>query len=245
VSDSGNAIVGVYRRENAPHVLGLLEPALTRGWRTAWWGLDGDRAELREFTVGEGPGLKLPLLNRLLEHVGKPAGWTVLSDDDLRFVRGDVVGFVELCERGALDLAQPARAPGTNCSHGITVAAPRSRVRRTTFVESGPLVAIGPAWRDHILPLPDSRGMGWGVELDWFDLVAHGCRLGIVDAAVIQHLGDAGDHYDTSEIRQTLRAELAARGQADWRAFQRTLAVWRPWRRSPPWQGERLTGESP
>lgn len=77
---------------------------------------------LRHVTVGEGPGLKLPLLNETLRRVGGTAQWTILSDDDLRFRTGDVTSFLDLCERAHLDLAQPARAHGTQASHQITAA---------------------------------------------------------------------------------------------------------------------------
>ena len=229
------AIVGVYRRQNAAHVLRLLEPALAAGWKTAWWALDGTDARLDEVTVGEGPGLKLPLLNRVLARLGAPTRWTVLSDDDLHFVRGDVVRLVRLGERAQLDVVQPARAGGTHRSHAITTAIHLSRARVTSFVESGPLVAIGPRFRERILPLPEQRGMGWGVELDWFDLVAEGCRLGIVDSLTIEHLGDAGQHYDTTEMRKALQEELAARGHPGLEGVRSTLSVWRPWQRTPPW----------
>ncbi len=62
-------------------------------------------------------------------------------------------------------------------------------VRLTTFVESGPLVAVAPKWVERVTPLPVWRGMGWGLELEWIDLQAEGCRLGIVDATTVVHLG--------------------------------------------------------
>jgi hypothetical protein len=235
-SEAGSGlIVGIYRRRNADHVLRLVEPAAAAGWRTAWWGLDGSESSLAELTVGEGPGLKLPLLNETLRRAGEPSAWTVVSDDDLVFRRGNVVALVESCTRGRLDLAQPARARGTERSHGITAAVRFSRMRATTFVESGPLVAIGPHCRDRVLPFPEERGMGWGVEIDWFDLAAAGCTLGVVDEIVIEHLGERGAHYDETEIRARLVEELEARGHPLWAGMRNTVAVWRPWQRTPPW----------
>ncbi len=228
-------IVGIYRHDNAEHVSRLLEPALAAGWPTGWWALDRTHPQLAEITVGEGPGLKLPLLNETLGLLGSTGGWTVLSDDDLRFRRGDVVRFVELAERAGLDLAQPGRVPGTGRSHEITVAAPRSRVRTTTFVESGPLVGVGPRCHDRILPLPEARGMGWGVEIDWHDLLGEGCRLGIVDATPVEHLGAWAADYDIGEMRRELLAELEQRGHPMWNGMRETLEVWRPWRRRAPW----------
>jgi hypothetical protein len=231
------AIVGIYRAANAGHVERLLGPALAAGWSTAWWALDRVAPELEAHTVGEGPGEKLPLLDEALERIGPPGGPVVLSDDDIAFERGNVIELVEVAARAGLGLAQPAHAAGSEVSHGITRAQPRSRARLTTFVESGPCVAIAPEWTDRVLPLPRERGMGWGLELDWIDLAAEGCRLGIVDAVQVVHLGKVGETYDDTAIRARMHDELAARGVEDWGPLQRTLATWRPWQRRPSWVG--------
>lgn len=229
------AIVGIYRYENAEHVARLLAPALAEGWPVAWWALDRPHPALEDVTVGSGAGLKLPLLNETLRRLGSAEAWTLLSDDDLRFRKGDVVRFVSLCEQGKLDLAQPARARGTERSHPITTAARFSRIRLTTFVESGPLFAVGPRFRDRILPLPEHRGMGWGVEIDWYELLTQGCRLGIVDGAVIEHLGERASAYDDTELQRSIRAELEAHGHPLWEGMRNTLEFWRPWRLRSPW----------
>lgn len=228
-------IVGVYRRRNAEPVRRLLAPALEHGWRAGWWALDETDPSLRDVTLGEGPGLKLALLNETLRRIGSPTEWLVLSDDDLRFCKGDVVRFVRLCVRAEFDLAQPARARGTQLSHGITVAPRLSRARRTTFVESGPLFAVGPRFRHRILPLPEHRGMGWGVEIDWHDLLADGCRLGVVDSVQIEHLGELGSDYEAGQVKSLLFDELAARGRPDWAGMRQTLATWELWQLRPPW----------
>lgn len=228
-------IVGIYRRRNAPYVLSLLEPALAQGWVTGWWALDETHPDLRTVTLGEGPGLKLPLLNETWHRLGSPAGWTVFSDDDLRFRSGDVVEFIRRCARAGFDLAQPARARGTQLSHGITIAPRFSRARLTTFVESGPLFAVGPRCRARILPLPEERGMGWGVEIDWHDLAQDGCKLGIVDATAIEHLGSVGKEYEANEIKARMFAELHERGHPEWAGMRETLATWFLWQVKPPW----------
>jgi hypothetical protein len=111
-------IVGIYRRRNAEYVLRLLEPALARRWGTAWWALDGVHPSLAEHTVGEGPGEKFPLVNETMRR-SPPASWILVCDDDIRFVRGDVVRLLELSSRAGFDLAQPARAQGTEYGIGI------------------------------------------------------------------------------------------------------------------------------
>ena len=228
-------IVGVYREANAATVEALLAPALAAGWTTAWWALDRVAPSLERHTVGSGPGEKLPLLNETLARHGPPSGALVLSDDDVAFAAGDLTTLHGLAERARLDLAQPAHASGSEVSHGITRAQPRSRARLTTFVESGPLVLVSASWVGRVTPLPESRGMGWGVELDWIDLRNVGCRLGIVDAVRVVHLGKVAATYDDASVREAMRAELRERGVEDWGPLQETLATWRPWRRRPPW----------
>ena len=227
------AIVGVYREASSPVVERLLAPALAAGWSTAWWALDRTTSSLAAVTVGEGAGEKLPLLNRVLEHHGPVEGPLLLSDDDIVFERGDVVELVALSERAGLALAQPAHAAGSEVSHGITRARRGSRVRLTTFVESGPLVVVAADAVARVAPLPEARGMGWGLELDWIDL---GVPVGIVDAVRVRHLGKVSGTYDDTELRTRMRAELAERGLDGWAPLQRTLAVWRPWQRRPPWR---------
>ena len=120
--------------------------------------------------------MRLSLLNELARHV-PDEGYVVVSDDDVVFTRGTLDALVVLCERARLDLAQPSRSDDNsrfefNVAHAITRARRLSRVRLTTCVETGPLVVLGPRWRDRILPFPEERGMGWGVELDWHELTA-------------------------------------------------------------------------
>jgi hypothetical protein len=38
------AIIGLYRHENADHVLRLIERALAEGWQVAWWPLGRPQA---------------------------------------------------------------------------------------------------------------------------------------------------------------------------------------------------------
>lgn len=228
------SLVGVYRARNADRVRRLLEPALAHGWVAAWWALDEVADELADVTVGAGPGVKLPLLNETLRRSGGRSGWLVVSDDDLTFARGDVARLVDLCGRARLDLAQPARADRP-VDHGITAARSWSVARRTSFVEIGPLFVVGPAWRDRIVPFPEERGMGWGLELEWLDLFREGCALGIVDAVRVRHEDARGLDYDDDREIDRVHAELEARGFAGWGEVQETLATWRPWRRAPRW----------
>jgi hypothetical protein len=164
-----------------------------------------------------------------------PRAHVVVADDDAVFVRGSLASFLETMAAAQLDLAQPGHVLRSNISHRITWRRPLSRARLTTFVEIGPLFAVDPAWRDRIMPFPSGIGMGWGLELDWMDLRADGCRLGIVDATPIRHLSPFAAAYAPDEEIAKLTRLLEERGAPDWRGLRRTVATWRPWRRRPPW----------
>ena len=94
------------------------------------------------------------------------------------------------------------------------------------------MVVVGPRWRDRILPLPAERGMGWGVEYDWWELYVLGCRLGIVDAMPIVHMGMPMQDYDWRDMNRRLKEEAAAKGHPHWQAVE----TWRPWQKQPPWK---------
>lgn len=227
-------MIGIYRARNANYVRDLIAPVRATDWLLAWWALDEVAPELADVTVGVGGGEKLPLLDEILRQTGLTRKWLVVADDDVVFTRGEVVGLTTICARARLDLAQPARSD-TNVDHAITSSRRLSIARRTTFVEMGPLFVVGPDWLDRVVPFPEWRGMGWGLELDWLDLLRQGCRLGIVDIVRVRHEGVRGDGYDLRLYLQRTKGELADRGAQDWAELQKTLDIWRPWRRRPPW----------
>jgi hypothetical protein len=234
------ALVGVYRARNADRVRRIVQPALDEGWVVSWWALDEVVGDLAGITAGCGPGAKLPLVNEILRLAGD-SEWLVVSDDDVTFDRGDVIQLVSLCARAGLDLAQPARTDAF-VDHEITAARRLSLARRTSFVEIGPIVAVGPGWRERIVPFPEERGMGWGLELDWLELHREGCALGIVDAVRVRHEGDRGEDYDYRAQAHRVHAELEERGFGGWQDLQLTVGTWRPWQRSPAWARARAAG---
>ena len=102
-------------------------------------------------------------------------------------------------------------------------------------MEIGPLFVIGPRWRDRVLPFPEERGMGWGLELAWLDLFREGCELGIVDAVRVRHEGSRGEEYDDVDEIDRVHARLESLGYRGWSDVQVTLGTWRPWQRAPSW----------
>ena len=87
--DTGGLVVCVYRCRNEVHVARLIDPFARRGWTVALWALDETPHDLRPFTVGQGPGERLPLLQQCINEAGGAAGWLVMADDDIEFVTGD------------------------------------------------------------------------------------------------------------------------------------------------------------
>lgn len=229
----------MYRRRNASVLERLLAPVDAAGWAVRLWALDERDPALAALTAGTGPGTKFELVNRLLADTPPETGdYVVVVDDDVAFVRGNLVSFARTAAAAGLDLSQPAHVLWSNISHRITWMRPLTRARLTTFVEIGPIFAVSPAWRDRVVPFPDHVGMGWGLELEWMDLMDSGCRLGIVDSTPVRHLARFATAYAPDEEIARLTRLLEERGAPGWKGLRRTLARWRPWRREPPWAAQ-------
>jgi hypothetical protein len=227
------AIIGVYRARNAARVRALQEGA-GRDAQMLVWALDNVAPELAPWTVGHGPGLRIELLNRLYAHL--PAdfgGWLVLADDDVVLSMGTLAQAVELAGLAGFGLCQPAHDRNSRRSHRINEAHAMSVARLTTFVEVGPIVLISPQWRNRVLPMPETYGMGPGLESEWMRLGDKGCRLGVLDAVRVSHLGIPGSEYDLEQSVAAFRAEI--REQGGRRSALRTERTWRVWRSRPPW----------
>lgn len=231
----GLAVVCVYRGRNAPVVRELLAQVPQAVVRL--WSLDGEVPEdLRELTVGTGPGNRLALLDRLAAGVPPEAREhaLVLADDDVRLVIGDLAQLVEAGRRFGLDLFQPAHLATSCSSWPFTVRRGLVFAREVDYVEQGPLVVLSGAAQRALLPLPDDLDMGWGIEARWWVAAGReGLRLGIVDAVSMLHLGAVGAAYDRSAQEDVLQREVEAAGLQDitelHREYQRTWA-WAAWR---------------
>jgi glycosyltransferase involved in cell wall biosynthesis len=233
-------VLCIYRALNAARVAPLLAEALTRGWDVRLWALDAVAPSLAAQTVGMGAGPKFPLLNRLTSGLDlERYDWVVVSDDDVALDHGAVDELLAVAEAAGLDFVQPAHTERSHRENAITVRRPLSVARRTTFVEIGPVFAVRRPWASRVVPFPDDHGMGWGLELEWFDLERSGARLGIVDAVALRHLDPVGKGYAKVEELDRLRSRLDARGLSDMADVQQTLATWRPWQRRPAWVGRR------
>jgi len=234
--DRSVLLLAVYRSANATTVGRLVDDALGRGWNVRLWALDRTAPSLAAVTVGEGVGDKFPLLNRLVEGQDlERFDWVVAADDDFVFIGGSLVELLDVAEAAGLDHLQPAHTELSHRDIEFTVRRPLSVARRTTFVEIGPVFAFRAPWITELLPFPAQHTMGWGLELEWFDLQQRGMRLGIVDSVPIRHLGRVGRAYAKDEQRKRLRALLAVRDIDSLGDIQRTCGTWRPWQAGPPW----------
>ena len=89
-----------------------------------------------------------------------------------------------------------------------------------------------------VFPFAAAHSMGWGLELEWFDFVGGGARLGIIDVVAVRHLRPVGNAYPKREEEARLRALMRARGLSSLRDIQRTVGTWRAWHARPPWSAQ-------
>jgi hypothetical protein len=179
---------------------------------------------LAKHTVAEGLAEgKFGNLNRVLAKApsaaaagAAPAGldfdWILAVDDDLLLPPRFLDRFIVLCERFALDLAQPAQTLRSHSAWRVTRRRPASLVRETRFVEIGPLTAFGRRAAAELLPFPGLR-FGWGLDLHWAAIAAEReWRLGVVDATPVRHeSATVGSAYPRAEAEAEATGFLASR----------------------------------
>ena len=231
-------VLGVYRFKNAAILAPHIEDAKRHKWKTRLWGLDAVHPSLQACSAGTGKGSKFSLLNRLIQGEDLSAfDWVVVMDDDVRFKRGSMAQFLAIAEAAGMALAQPAHTMGSFVSHGITLCQPLAVARLTTFVEVGPIFAVNRAWVSKLMPFPEDYEMGWGLDVEWSDLRAHGARLGVVDWVTLRHLQPVAKGYDDAPECERLKRSLRARDVQSIADIHKAVAVWRPWQSRCPWMG--------
>jgi hypothetical protein len=201
----------IYRAPHRELTLEKVRQAEASGWDIRLWALDEVDPALARYTAGAGPGARFALLNRLAEGVD-PRHWLAICDDDTRIAYPWTIStFLTVCARVGFDLAQPAHAPDSLHAHPFTEQQ-WGLARDTTYVETGPILAMSPRLRRRALPFPVGTQMGWYADVEWTDLVAEGYRLGIVDAVPLEHMALPGATYDQEEEHAWLDAALQERG---------------------------------
>ena len=224
------AVFGVYGGEAEPMAAAVQQLRNSRHSLTIALGALGRRAhELAPLTVLEGmAGGRLSNLNRLAEAApAADADWVLLLDDDVVLPRRFLDRLLLLAERFDLQLAQPALSRSSHTAWPVT----RRRaclLRRTRFVEMGPVVLMARETFATLTPFPEG-GMGWGVCLHWAAVAEReGWSVGIADAVPVRHdMRPPALDYDREEARAAARELLGAREHIGWRQADVVLATYR------------------
>ncbi|TMK97719.1 MAG: glycosyltransferase family 2 protein [Actinobacteria bacterium] len=178
----------------------------------------------------EGRG-KFETLNLLLaDHPPEAYDWLVVLDDDVRLPGGFLDRFIFLCERFALQLAQPAHRLDSHAAWPHTRRRRGSVAHEVAFVEIGPVTAFARETFTTLLPFPGLR-MGWGLDAHWAALARErGWRCGVIDAVAIAHRSaPAAAAYSREAAVAEARAFLAERPYVRAEEARRTLATHRHW----------------
>jgi hypothetical protein len=158
---------------------------------------------------------KFENLTTALEKVGEPAcnfDWVILTDDDIALPAGFTDDFIGLAEMGGLTMAQPAHRRFSHATFAVTRRQWGALVRRTQFVEIGPVTAIRGDVVNALLPFPKSR-WAWGLDVLWAQTARdRNWPVGVVDGAPVEHLRPVAGAYDSSLARQEARDFLTRHG---------------------------------
>ena len=236
-------LLAIYRRRNHRTMRALVRQVGAHA-DIRLWALDEVIPELANVTVGKGPGPKFTVLNRLLATREVPAGaYIAVADDDVVLAGGTVGRMVELMARARVDLAMPAHSPASHFTYPITIGRTATLVTLVGFVEIGPLFVVSAEWAPKVLPFPENAAMGWGLDVEWTELAAAGCRLAILDRYRMFHCVPPARSYEQGPEMERLGAALARRGVTTLDQLMTRDRRWRSWRSEPPWSSERRAGE--
>ncbi len=134
--------------------------------------------------------------------------WLLVTDDDVGFPPRFLDDFLFLAELAELKLCQPAHRFHSYAMFKLTYRTWNSLVRRTNFVECGPVTAFHRDVFPLVLPFPESR-WAWGIDLHWAEQLRQaGHALGIVDATPMEHLKPVGNAYDFTKAIAEARGFL-------------------------------------
>jgi len=189
-----------------------------------------DPALQTETTLSGLAGGKFENLNRLLAAAPpvEDHDWLIVADDDVELAPRFLDRFVALCERLALDIAQPAQTMRSHAAWRVTRRRPFSLARQTQYVEIGPVTAFSRRAAAELTPFPELR-FGWGLDNHWGALAKErGWRLGIVDSLPVRHESQrVATTYTHAEAIEEGRHFLAGRPYVRTEEAQRTLATYR------------------
>lgn len=127
--------------------------------------------------------------------------WLLVTDDDVRLPADflDLLMFFAL--RCDLKFAQPAHRFVSYASARIIVRRFKSLVRRTQFVENGPVTLFHSSTFPEILPFPSLR-WAWGIDVLWSAIAMRkGWRMGVIDGLSLKHWRPVGNSYNANAAR--------------------------------------------
>jgi hypothetical protein len=137
--------------------------------------------------------------------------WVLILDDDIAVPDHFLDLFVYFCHRERLQLAMPAHRFLSHKIFAVTERHWGSVVRRTAFVEIGPLTLLHATLFAQLMPFPSLR-FGWGLDVLWSsEAQRQGWRLGVVDATPIRHLRPVGQSYSGGLAMEEASRFLEAR----------------------------------
>jgi|GEM_PF-207012 len=134
-------------------------------------------------------GLKWQLIKKHVPgSLGQKYRHIFLWDDDVDIENFSVLNFLDIMERNALDIAQPALKLKSFFSHFITLKDYRYKVgRRTDFVEVMIPVVRGTQWsKFYYMIEKDYNYWGWGYDLYLLSKCGFH-RVGIIDQEAVYH----------------------------------------------------------
>ena len=214
-------VLGVYltdKDNHAPSILAELQKS--RDWTVdqRWVALgkaapDPDLLPLTAWHQKK-PAPKFVLLNRLLIDIDLAAyEYLLVVDDDIILPGSFVDDYLSLVKRYSLAVAQPARTHDSYIDHPFVERLDGVAVRRTRFVEIGPLFSFHRSAYNAFLPFDEASPMGWGYDFVWPCLALdQGLHMGVVDAVAVAHkMRPPVVHYDYNAANAAMGSFLAQR----------------------------------
>jgi hypothetical protein len=138
--------------------------------------------------------------------------WLLITDDDVEVPDNFLNDLIEYATRCELHIAQPAHRFLSFSTFKVTRRHWNSLVRRTNFVEIGPVTLLHRSVFASILPFPALR-WAWGLDFHWAHLAwQRNWRLGVVDAVPLRHLRPIAESYSAGQAANDAKDFLRRTG---------------------------------
>jgi len=138
--------------------------------------------------------------------------WLLVVDDDVEVPNDFLNLLLYFSWTHNLKIAQPAHKFDSYASFRITRRHWASQARRTGYVEIGPVCLLHRDTFTDLIPFPSLR-WAWGLDIYWAHIAQRrGWRMGVIDAAPINHLRPVGGSYDNSAAANGAIEFLASHG---------------------------------